>query len=916
MEPENLEPGRSLPYEIAEAIKRGATILTGNQRAARGLRLSYDRHCRRTGLTQWQPPSIFAWDTWTAQLWRQLTLEGHASRLLLNRTQELHVWRSVVSADSTLSSLRTADSLSALASDAWRLLCAYHGQFSLSRLNASEDTRTFLRWTNSFNLRCRSNAYLSASELESALVELSHRLPKKEILLVGFDTKTPAQLSLLEAISAAGSSVTDLPLAVSAGRVMLATAEDPDAELTECASRINAFLTEQPGAQVAVIHPNIESDRGEIDRVFREVLAPELNNIANTAGSPHEFSLGQSLAKAPIVAAAISILRFAVAPLPIEDLSRLLLSPWFTPTAELDARAEFDAHQIRTASLLHPWLNLDTIIRIAESSRHRDALEGLLRQLHKFSRAADRILSETTKQRSYADWADSIRDLLRAADWANFTRDTSVEFQTRRKWESALDELATLDFEGTRPVFIDALRSLEDILESTLFAPESNDAPVQIMSPQEAAGSRFDAIFFMRCSDLNWPPTQGTHPLLGWRLQRELRMPGTDPTLDNARAKTITDRLVSSAATITFSFAQRTKDASQRPSPLLLTLKTETDESAAKIAQRTSMSLEEVLEPASIPLVRTKVRGGSSVLKNQAACPFRAFAENRLASLPLDMPQAGFDAGERGSLIHATMAKFWSDVQSQAALRALSMNDRRATVDRAITHALERAVKLSGTADATWDAAYLDIQRSRLHRIVDLWLASELERAPFTIRALEQKFENLSFGPIELDVRIDRIDTLIDEDGDAAGDILLDYKTGDAMTKHWHGDRPDDPQLPLYAALSEPESLAGIGFIRLRPGTGMSLAGYASEEGLLLQSGLPETGSLEIQIEEWAKVLLSLATDFATGVAVVDPKTYPGTCSFCKQRILCRIDPHLLESDITEEDDESDTTAVTKESYG
>ncbi len=44
---------------------------------------------------------------------------------------------------------------------------------------------------------------------------------------------------------------------------------------------------------------------------------------------------------------------------------------------------------------------------------------------------------------------------LRDGGW---TRESSVEFQMRRKWESALDELATLDFDGVRVEYAQALR--------------------------------------------------------------------------------------------------------------------------------------------------------------------------------------------------------------------------------------------------------------------------------------------------------------------------------------------------------------------------------------------------------------------------------------------------------------------------
>ena len=466
--------------------------------------------------------------------------------------------------------------------------------------------------------------------------------------------------------------------------------------------------------------------------------------------------------------------------------------------------------------------------------------------------------------------------------------------KTRQKLEAALDELATLDFEGTRPNFAEALGHFESILDRTLFAPESRDAPIQIMSPQEAAGSRFDAIFFLRCSDFSWPQVAASNPLLGWRLQRDLGMPGSDPTIDRAHADAVTRRLIASTPHIVFSYAQQTEDSHQQPSPLLAGLDLHADDSRQTHEPAIEIMLEEVADSLNIPLTHPKVRGGSSILKNQAACGFRAFAEARLASTPLKSQTPGLDAGERGSLIHATMAKLWTGLGSQAALRALTLDQRRALLDDAITHALDRISNSAGSAAPAWDSAYLAIQRTRLHRLVGTWLDKELDRAPFVIKALEQSFENIPLGPLELNIRVDRIDTLLDEDGNPAGDILLDYKTGDAKPAHWQGERPDDPQLPLYAAISDPGSLAAVGFISLRPGKAMGLTGFADEEYALLKRAKFDANSLEDQIELWRDVLTSLAESFAAGDATVNPKIYPGTCKYCAQRILCRVDPAIL----------------------
>jgi probable DNA repair protein len=899
-----MEPVRRLPHEIDELLGRGGIVLTGNQRAARTLRLDFDRQRRSGGLTSWQPPAIFAWDTWLSNLWRRMLLEGRTDRLLLNRAQELQLWRSCLSADAQWSSLQSIDSLAEMAASAWRQLCAYRGQHRLSALGVSGDTRAFQRWAQTFVRRSKTDLYLSPSQLESAiayaLAASGLQAGIRELLLIGFDTITPAQNLLLDALRESGVSISQQPPAPIAPELHLATAEDLDEELVRAAHWLRRILEADPEARIAVVHPDIASERAGIDRVFREVLAPERNDItADSDSSPYEFSLGQPLARQPMVAIALKLLRWTIAPLPLEEISRLLLSPYFvSPAAERHRRAEFDAFGLRKTPLLRPELDLSAFLRRADRNPH---LGGLQRQLHALERAAARLLSDR-RQRPFADWADNMRELLQASSWASAAPDSSIEFQTRRKWESALDELATLDFEGTRPTFSEALGHLEQIAQRTLFAPESREAPIQVMGPLEAAGSRFDTLYFLRASDLTWPARPAMNPLLGWRLQRDLGMPGSDAARDAEDARRVTARLAASARTVVFSYARETADAHQRPSRALAGLPLTPLTEAQAPAPREVLSLESVEDSASIPLKDSRVKGGASVLQLQAACGFRAFAEKRLASAAPESREPGMDARERGSVVHSALEHLWNELGTQANLRALTPEQRTAALARAIDQSLS---EFQAAAASRWDAAYLDLQRLRLHRLLAPWLAVELARPPFEVQLREQKYEDAAIGPLLLSLRVDRVDRVFNHLGEELGEVVLDYKTGQAGPSDWQGDRPDEPQLPLYAALRQPDTVAGIAFASLRAGREMGLRGLAAGEGVLPDPAPLGFETLEDQIAEWRRILTSLASDFADGDARVRPKAYPGTCEFCQQRILCRLDPATLE-DVPDEADEAD----------
>ena len=912
------DPSAPAP-QMQQALARGWTVLTANQRAARTLRREFDLHQRTLGLTYWQPPSILAWDSWLNGLWRNLLLDGHAIDLLLNPTQEHTLWSAIVEADASTTSLRPVDALAQTAADAWLVLHACRGRDQLRAYTGNFDTQTFRRWADKFQQRCAREHYLTQAQLterlRAAIAEGIIALPSG-LLLVGFDSKTPAQIALLETIEAAGTPIEEFDLetrvvpsiATESQAVetkQIAAAPNELAELAACASWLRERLTRQPDSRIAVIVPAIETIRAEIDRVFRQVLAPELNDVAAPAGTgPYEFSLGVPLAATPMVATALDLLRWTTRPLPLDRVSALLLSPHFAAAgAELLARAEFDAFVLRDQNLLQPELSLDALDRLVFRSDRRADLSILLGRLRALRPLFNR--RELASERPHADWAAAIHDLLEAAGWAPPALLDSIEFQTRRKWESALDELASLDFAGVRVRLAAALAALERIAAETLFAPESRHAPIQIMGPLESAGSSFDAVWFLHANDLAWPARTAPNPLLPWQLQRDLNMPGATPALDAAHARRITERIACSAPTIVFSYAQESATGRQRPSPVLDGLALEPRGASDVIIATKPLTLEEVKDTAPIlPPPDSVLQGGASILQSQAACGFRAFAEKRLFSSAPETIELGLDARERGNLVHDILDHFWGEVKTQAELSSMTTPERTAQLNRSIDHAFAQnyADPASG-----WPQAYIDAERQRLHRLLLPWLEFECTRKPFDVKQREEKLRDVSIGPLRLEIRVDRVDTNL-SGGEPAGDIILDYKTGAATPKDWLGPRPDAPQLPLYTVLANSTDLAAVAFASVRPGNLMGIVGYEAgspgRSGILPKTAKFDAPSLALQVDSWREVLTTLAEEFHAGNASVSPKHYPQTCQYCQQRLLCRLNPVALEPDVLEEIEE------------
>jgi ATP-dependent helicase/DNAse subunit B len=216
-------------------------------------------------------------------------------------------------------------------------------------------------------------------------------------------------------------------------------------------------------------------------------------------------------------------------------------------------------------------------------------------------------------------------------------------------------------------------------------------------------------------------------------------------------------------------------------------------------------------------------RGGSSILKNQALCPFRAFASNRLGADGLETPVDGISAMLHGSLVHSVLEHFWIETRNQQNLLQLSDDELAERLRKHVDHVTGEDRGLDQRP------AFRQVEAQRVYRHVMEFLALEKEREAFEVIGFEQALQPEILGqPIRL--FIDRVDRL------ASGDeVIIDYKTGRVEPKKWFGHRPEDPQLPLYA-ISASQTPAAVVFGIIRD-DGCLFKGVVKDEGLL--PGLP-----------------------------------------------------------------------------
>jgi probable DNA repair protein len=488
-------------------------------------------------------------------------------------------------------------------------------------------------------------------------------------------------------------------------------------------------------------------------------------------------------------------------------------------------------------------------------------------------------------------WSATFLALLKGLGWPGERALDSAEFQTFEKWREVVSSQSALDPLRARLTLGDALSALRRIAADTVFQPEGNDAPVQVLGTLESTGLTFDALFVTGLAGDAWPAAPRANPFLPAVLQRALDVPHASAAWELDFARRMTQAWCGAAPQVTFTWPRRDGERELRMSPLLDAVPDGGEATAALPLLRDALyaarRAETLADSEAPPLAASaRVGGGAALFQNQAACPFRAFAIHRLGAAGLEEGADGLDARERGSLVHQALSTLWQDLGSHAQLLALSaaeLEQKTATAVNAAVDALSRA------RPDLMSEAFAALERERLKALLLRLTELEKSRAPFEVVAREQQ-RALQVAGVQLNARLDRVDRLAD-----GSEIILDYKTGLAHTGGWLGERPDEPQLPLYAVSSEAD-VSGIAFVQLRARE-VAFRGVTRDEAVLPEvAALATSKTFAAQyahwpalLQSWRGVLEQLARDYLAGRAAVAPKDLRRTCEYCELGALCRV---------------------------
>ncbi len=891
----------SFAYSVSSRVRQlvsflecGGTIVTATRRLRRFILERYADMKQDKDQLVWPAPLVLFWEDWLSQGWRDIEADKamhNELSMVLNEDQELWLWEMIIRDNLEQQPDLGLLQLSATAKsarNAWRLLQSWNLDLADLGQDLNQDTEAFRIWAREFLKRAREHAWLSRSELGKQIgkaVNATGWRADTHVKWVGFDTLTPSQQVLRQKLNENGIHVEFVAEMGAAGTACYQSCRDPSHEIESAARWARALLEHGERPPIGVVFLDLGPVRDEVEHVFHKILHPQ----QRVGGDPSQhrtfhLSLGPRLVRIPVVAHALLVLGCLSEARPYSDISDLIHSPFIGGgMSEYAARGQLDI-RLRRAGLerirldgLKPWL-----------TTRRQQCPMLCECLDRVQElAADR-----SQLRSPAAWADLFASWLQVMGWPGDRAPNSTEYQAIEAWRDSLARFAALGVVTKELRLQEAIQVLTRIISERIFQPLTPPAPVQIMGIMEAGGMDFAHLWLAGMSDEQWPPAPRPNPFLPHALQRRHEMPGASAKHTLEYAAIVTRRLLSSAARIVISYPQRRGEQPLKLSPSFahapeaapgVIPASEFDGYSRQLTRQRPV-LEQLLDRRGPRLSSAPaLSGGVSVIRDQAACPFRAFARHRLHAESLPDIEPGLSAAERGSIVHQCLARIWRRLGEQSELLRASPRELSALITGAVGAVLSKLVVAD---NARFRREFVNLERRRLVALIAEWFEIERSRAPFQVIASEQESTFTAVG-IEFSLRADRVDRC--EDGSI---IIIDYKTGrNTSLDQWFDDRPGDPQLPVYL-LSVSEPVNALAFAQVRHGhcalKGLGAVAAAPGIETFAGSSYNDGRDWDGQQRRWRTVIERLVTAIRDGEAAVDPKS-PNECQYCDVSALCRV---------------------------
>ncbi|PTN10707.1 PD-(D/E)XK nuclease family protein [Nitrosomonas aestuarii] len=922
-----------LPFDaffkrLNSGITVTTTVVTPNRRLAQALKDSFNQHQTNQHKAVWHSADILPFTSFLERIYLDVLYSSDFQDipLLLTSAQAHVLWEKVIQSSDIGRALLNITQTARHAYEAWQLRHVWRLSAEGKHYVLNDDSKVFQIWADNYETLLAEKHLIDPACLVDLIVNSFEQMNMAKfnyLFCYGFENLTPQQLFFLDKLQKAGCEVIQVKPQIilqdqsGVAGISRTCYVDGQEEIYRAAVWARSRLEANHAASIGVIVPALGNYRNAVLRIFGEVMQPDVQdalpqkNSQQRQNMPFNISLGLPLTAYPLVDTAFSILELMGQGLPFDRAGCLLRSPFLEGgESELNHRALLDMQLCQYAE---PFITLEQLVMLIQQIESTD--EGSAKSSGpKCPILIKNLLSlrafrqhNLPRKGQHAVYAQLISQVLQIMGFPGERTLDSTEYQTLQKWHEVLADFATLDRVISTSLYKEAFKRLKYMAQNTLFQPQTPSVPIQILGVLEAAGMTFDHLWVMGLSDEQWPLRPRPNPFLPYELQKKVRIPMASTAEALNYSRQLKDGWLSCAGEVVLShpkFSNRADAQEMAPSQMIRSIPDCSLDLPQYMNHLDSIiataCLESIVDYAVQPAGKREIKGGVTVIKDYAACPFRAWARHRVKIKSREEPHVGFNAMERGILVHHALCLIWRQLKTKESLDTIASGD----LTRMLTDAANKAILvIKQRRPFALTERLAAIEQRRLINLVREWLDKERKRGGFSVVATEEQ-STVQVGQLVLKVRLDRVDKL--DDGQR---LIIDYKTRLHGINTMLGERPDEPQLPLYLVMVQPDipDAAGVVFASVKPGQ-MDFSGIAREQELL--PGVKAFNEIKAcanfstwdkLIARWKQDFINLADGFLNGDASVLPKNYPLTCQYCEIKPFCRIYERI--ESITEEQD-------------
>lgn len=829
------------PYEnILDHLKNRALILTPNNRLSRELLVHFSAQSPELCVAK---PPIYAYNellrTLFKEIQQQVPKDEHPIVLSMIHLRKL--WQKIISQTDTPP--LTEGLLQALIKS-WALCHEWHVNLRDPAFQQSPQHEQFSKWAIAIEVELQKlnaiSEYHIAGYLQQYLPAL--RLPKTWVWFC-FDDDTPAQSALKAQLTSLGYTIHQEDIYAKHTLTHQCSVEKMHDEYLQ----LHAWIKANLGQRLGIIVPTLEEEAQYLARFMHHMLADQEVNI----------SFSQPLSSYPLVAHALTWLKLDLNTITSHQRQLIFSSTYLGGfPQEQYARAKW---MQKSCFFVDETLDWSYFLRQLPSSFLKKSLQSL---------------TPYPKKAPLSEWVSHFECRLKQLGFPGEAELDSTSYQCLQRLITLFEEFRTLQLLTETMTQQEAIQTIQELAEISTFQPERKPASIHILGLLEASGCIFDHLWVMHMTDQNFPQQGQCSAFIPLSIQKNLNMPHANHAREMQYARQIFGRLTAGSQTQVFSYARFNQDSPALPSPFLNHLPHHQN---TMPPNNHTHQREKTTDNYDLPLAPDeKFGGGTTLLANQAKCPFRAFAAHRLRLQKENELSSGLNPKERGQIVHLVLEKLWHQLQSKEALMTIQETELHERIEKIIGHTLASFAEIHQTS---FPALLQTLERERLLQLVVACLDFEKKRPNFQIAALEQDAEIVLAG-LRFRVKLDRMDLL--ESGEK---WVIDYKTSLPTQKPWNEERPEEPQLLLYALLDE--SIHGMMFIELRHGK-IQCAGFTDGEPISGMQHCKNNEPWETHQARWHNQLSMLAEEFKAGHCYPTP-TRSSLCSTCEFKPLCRV---------------------------